>query len=49
MTLTMNPAVDVSTAVERIVPFSKLRCAAVRRDHPDNVERLLPDVVVREA
>ncbi|HLK82447.1 MAG TPA: 1-phosphofructokinase family hexose kinase [Xanthobacteraceae bacterium] len=31
-TITPNPAVDVSTSVERIVPASKLRCAAARRD-----------------
>jgi 6-phosphofructokinase 2 len=31
-TITPNPAVDVSTSVERIVPTSKLRCTAVRRD-----------------
>ena len=31
-TITPNPAVDVSTSVERIVPTSKLRCTAARRD-----------------
>jgi 6-phosphofructokinase 2 len=32
LTITMNPAVDVSTAVERIVPVSKLRGLWHRRD-----------------
>jgi 6-phosphofructokinase 2 len=32
VTLTMNPAVDVSTATDRVVPEDKLRCAAPRRD-----------------
>lgn len=32
VTLTMNPALDLSTAVEEVKPFSKLRCGAVRRD-----------------
>jgi len=31
-TLTMNPALDVSTFVDRIVPAIKLRCAAGRQD-----------------
>jgi 6-phosphofructokinase 2 len=31
-TLTMNPAIDVSTSVERIAPFHKLRCALAHRD-----------------
>lgn len=31
-TITPNPAVDVSTSVERIVPTSKLRCTAARHD-----------------
>ena len=31
-TLTMNPAVDVSTTLDRIVPKQKLRCAPARRD-----------------
>ncbi|MBX9823639.1 MAG: 1-phosphofructokinase family hexose kinase [Xanthobacteraceae bacterium] len=30
--LCMNPAIDVSTFVERMLPTRKLRCAAVRRD-----------------
>jgi 6-phosphofructokinase 2 len=32
VTLTMGPAIDVSTAVERVVPAHKLRCDRVRRD-----------------
>jgi len=32
VTITPNPAVDVSTSVERIVPTNKLRCSAARRD-----------------
>ncbi len=32
ITLTLNPALDVATAVEEIAPFRKLRCAAERRD-----------------
>ncbi len=32
LTLTPNPAVDISTSTERIVPFSKLRCTTARRD-----------------
>src|SRR4029078_13519010 len=32
VTLTPNPAIDLSTAVERVVPRSKLRCAQARRD-----------------
>jgi len=31
-TLTINPAVDISTSVERIVPVHKLRCASSRYD-----------------
>jgi 6-phosphofructokinase 2 len=31
-TLTMNPAVDVTVEVDRVVPTQKLRCASVRRD-----------------
>jgi 6-phosphofructokinase 2 len=31
-TLTLNPALDKSTSVERLVPESKLRCAAVKMD-----------------
>jgi 6-phosphofructokinase 2 len=32
LTLTMNPAIDVSTSVDRVTPTRKLRCAAARRD-----------------
>lgn len=32
LTITLNPAVDVSTSVERIEPVHKLRCAPERRD-----------------
>ena len=32
VTLTPNPAIDLSTAVDRIVPFRKLRCAEPKRD-----------------
>jgi 6-phosphofructokinase 2 len=32
VTLTPNPAVDLSTSVDRIVPMLKLRCATQRRD-----------------
>jgi 6-phosphofructokinase 2 len=32
VTLTMNPAIDVSTAVDRIEPVGKLRCASDSRD-----------------
>lgn len=32
VTLTMNPAVDLSTSVERVVPERKLRCEGLRRD-----------------
>src|SRR5689334_23369540 len=32
VTLTLNPAVDLATDVERIEPSHKLRCAAPRRD-----------------
>jgi 6-phosphofructokinase 2 len=32
VTLTMNPAVDVSTSVTRMVPFTKMRCAQAHRD-----------------
>ncbi len=31
-TLTMNPAIDIATAVERVEPVHKLRCTAPRRD-----------------
>lgn len=32
VTLTMNPAIDVSAAVARVLPTHKLRCTSVRRD-----------------
>jgi 6-phosphofructokinase 2 len=32
ITLTINPAIDVSTTVERMAPVHKLRCALARRD-----------------
>ena len=32
LTITMNPAIDVSTAVAEVIPAQKLRCAGVRRD-----------------
>ena len=32
ITLTINPAIDVSTAVERVAPVHKLRCTLARRD-----------------
>ena len=32
VTLTPNPAIDVSTAVDRVVPMLKLRCTTQRRD-----------------
>lgn len=32
VTLTMNPAIDVSTSVERVEPVQKLRCALPHRD-----------------
>jgi 6-phosphofructokinase 2 len=31
-TITPNPAIDLSTSVERITPTNKLRCSAARRD-----------------
>jgi len=32
VTLTINPAVDVSTSVNKMVPFTKMRCAQALRD-----------------
>ncbi len=32
VTLTPNPTIDVSTSIDQVVPFRKLRCAAERRD-----------------
>ena len=31
-TLTINPAIDISTSTERIAPIRKLRCSVMRRD-----------------
>lgn len=31
-TITPNPAIDLSTSVDRVEPFAKLRCAVPRRD-----------------
>jgi 6-phosphofructokinase 2 len=32
VTLTMNPALDIATATDRVVPEHKLRCEAPRYD-----------------
>jgi 6-phosphofructokinase 2 len=32
LTLTVNPAIDVSTSTEHVVPIRKLRCTTMRRD-----------------
>jgi 6-phosphofructokinase 2 len=32
VTLTPNPAIDISTAVDEVLPIRKLRCTAARRD-----------------
>jgi len=32
VTLTLNPALDLSTSVNRLIPNHKLRCAPIRRD-----------------
>lgn len=32
VTLTPNPAIDISTSVEQVLPIRKLRCTAARRD-----------------
>jgi len=32
VTITLNPALDLTTAVERVAPFQKLRCGPMRRD-----------------
>jgi len=32
VTLTINPAVDVSTSVRKMLPFTKMRCAEAQRD-----------------
>ena len=44
VTLTMNPAVDLSTSVTRMAPFTKMRCAPGHRDPGGggiNVARIL--------
>jgi len=32
LTITPNPAIDISTSTEHVVPTQKLRCTAIRRD-----------------
>ena len=32
ITLTINPAVDISTSVKKMVPLTKMRCAPAHRD-----------------
>lgn len=32
VTLTINPAVDISTSVKKMMPFTKMRCAEAQRD-----------------
>lgn len=32
VTITLNPAVDVATSIERVVDTRKLRCSPARRD-----------------
>jgi 6-phosphofructokinase 2 len=32
VTLTVNPAIDVSTSVKKLVPYTKMRCAPAHRD-----------------
>ncbi len=32
VTLTINPAIDASTSVKKMAPFTKMRCAQARRD-----------------
>lgn len=32
ITLTVNPAIDIATSVDRVVPLHKLRCTSARRD-----------------
>lgn len=32
ITLTINPAVDISTSVRKMLPFTKMRCAEAQRD-----------------
>ena len=32
VTVTMNPAIDISTSVAEVAPYRKLRCTPIRRD-----------------
>ena len=32
ITITPNPAIDISTSIGKLVPFTKMRCATARRD-----------------
>jgi 6-phosphofructokinase 2 len=32
VTLTINPSIDISTSIDRVVPVRKLRCSAAQRD-----------------
>jgi 6-phosphofructokinase 2 len=32
VTFTLNPALDLTTTVDRLIPFQKLRCGPIRRD-----------------
>ena len=32
VTLTINPAVDISTSVKKLMPYTKMRCAPAHRD-----------------
>src|SRR3569833_4004689 len=32
LTITMNPSVDISSQVDRVIPSRKLRCGPARRD-----------------
>lgn len=52
VTLTINPAVDVSTSVRKMVPFTKMRCAPAQRDPGGggiNVARVLKRLGVEAA
>lgn len=49
VTLTMNPALDIATVTDRIVPIDKLRCGEPRRDPGGggiNVARMLTNLGV---
>ena len=35
VTLTINPSIDISTSIDRVVPVRKLRCSAAQR-YPSN-------------